>query len=88
MRLDKETQSALRSLAALGHIGFVLGGSVLLGWWIGRWCDGKFGTDPWLSVVGMLVFLAGGAFECWRLLKPLMTEDVKHDATRDGPPKR
>ena len=81
--LDRDTQNALRTFGTLGHLGFVLGGSALFGWWVGAWLDRKLGTDPWLMVSAMFLFLAAGGYECWRMLKPLLTEDCKHD---DRPP--
>lgn len=34
-----------------------------LGWWL----DGKWGTDPWLMIIGLAMGLIGGTYKLWRL---------------------
>jgi len=34
----------------------------LLGWWL----DGKWGSRPWLLLVGTTVGVTGGLFKLWR----------------------
>ena len=43
-----------------GSIGIEMGVSVLIGFLIGRWIDGKFGTQPWLTLVFTLLGVAAG----------------------------
>ncbi len=79
MPLDKDTQGALRTFGTLGHLGFVLGGAALLGFWVGSWLDRRFGIEPWGVATASFVCLAAGGWEIWRILKPLLTEDGKND---------
>ncbi len=41
---------------SVGSLGLEMGLAVLVGWWIGQWLDGRFGTKPYL----MLVFMGCG----------------------------
>lgn len=85
--LDKDRLESLKAVALLGHLGFVLAGSVFLGWWAGDWCDRRFETAPWLTVVLVLLFVVAGSRECWRLLKPLLQEEPRHGGPGDGSPR-
>lgn len=40
----------------MGSLGLEMGLAVFVGWWIGQWLDGRFGTKPYL----MLLFLGCG----------------------------
>jgi F0F1-type ATP synthase assembly protein I len=35
------------------------------GWWL----DGKFGTEPWLLLVGLFVATVGGLYNLWKIGK-------------------
>lgn len=41
-------------------VGLELGLSVVLGVLIGRWLDGRFGTEPWLMLVFLVLGLVAG----------------------------
>ena len=53
--------------------GFALGAgselvvSVLLGFFAGRWLDGRFGTAPWLMLVGALTGISLGLYQLIRM---------------------
>jgi ATP synthase protein I len=36
-------------------VGFSFAAIVAVGWFVGQWADGKFGTAPWFTLVGTLV---------------------------------
>lgn len=42
-----------------------VGGLAVLGWWL----DGKWGTDPWLAVTGVIVGSVVGFWNLYRLIK-------------------
>jgi len=54
---------------SLGGTGVELAGAVavlaLLGWW----ADRKFGTSPWLLLVGAFMGIVGGLYKLWRVGK-------------------
>lgn len=49
-----------RTLAGVGAVGIALAVSTTLGFLGGHWLDGKLGTEPWLSLVGLLLGVAAG----------------------------
>ena len=52
-----------------GSVGLELAISVLLGLFGGRWLDGKLGTDPWLTWIGLGLGVVTGYRAVWRALK-------------------
>ena len=51
------------NLAGAGfEFGAVVAVLALLGWWL----DGKWGSRPWLLLVGTTVGVTGGLFKLWR----------------------
>lgn len=53
--------------------------SVLFGFLIGRWLDGKFGTEPYIAVVGFFFGLAAAARFLMRAAKRM-----KHETENDN----
>jgi len=54
---------------ALAGSGVVLAASVGIGAGIGWYLDQRWGTDPWLAVVGLLLGSAAGFIELWRMVQ-------------------
>ena len=40
-----------------------------IGYLVGNWADGKFGTEPYLLIVGVLFGFAAAGIEVYRLVK-------------------
>ncbi len=55
-------------LARYTSIIFLLPSTVVGGYFLGRWLDGKFVTYPWLTVVLVLIGSIAGFVEVFRLL--------------------
>jgi len=53
---------SLRALGPLLSVGTMLAASLCLGVLGGYWADGKLGTKPWLTLVGLLLGLAVGVY--------------------------
>lgn len=49
-------------------IGILIPLSVLIGYGLGHWLDGRFRTGPWLTFVFTLIGLASGLYETVRIL--------------------
>lgn len=47
-------------------VGMVLVTSIVLGYLLGRYLDGKLGTGPWLTAGGFLLGAAAGFLELFR----------------------
>ncbi|HVO31084.1 MAG TPA: AtpZ/AtpI family protein [bacterium] len=50
--------------------GIQMAGSTLLGWFVGRWIDGKAGTGFVTPAAALLGFVAG-VYSLWRMLQRL-----------------
>lgn len=56
------------------HTGEVLGaglqfaGAIILFLFVGRWLDGRLGTEPWLLLLGVAVGAVGGFISLYRQL--------------------
>ena len=51
---------------ALVGVGFELAGVVAVMTLGGWWLDGKFGTRPWLMIIGLVISVTGGLYNLWR----------------------
>lgn len=62
--------------------------SILLFVYVGRWLDGKFGTTPWLLVLGAFVGAFAGFYSMYRALMAHTTKkgdrEPGDDARRGG----
>ena len=67
--MGKPDPERFRKWGQLAGIGPTLVASVVAGWLLGSWADGRFGTTPWLMVVGVLLGTVAGFVELVRLLK-------------------
>jgi len=64
----------------LVSVGFTLVVATLLGYLGGNWLDGRFGTQPWLGVVGLLLGAAAGFVQLFRIVGAL----GRSNGDRDG----
>ena len=56
----------------LTGVGFFIGGSIMLGVFIGLWLDRKFDTEPVLVIVGLVLGLVVAFYGVFRMLLPLI----------------
>ena len=63
--------------AAFAGSGIQLVVSILLFVYLGRWLDAKFGTTPWLLVLGAFVGAFAGFYSMYRAL-------MAHTRKKDG----
>lgn len=52
----------LRALIDLGYLGFSMGGMVAAGALLGYYLDRRWGTTPWLTLIGILLGTGAGMF--------------------------
>lgn len=57
---DSERGKQLKAYARVGALGIELVASTVIGLLGGRWLDGKLGTEPWLSIVGLILGVVAG----------------------------
>ena len=66
--MDEEPKK-IAQVGAYVTLPFVLAVPPLVGAVIGRWLDGRLGTEPWLMYVMLAFGFAAGVREFWRVLK-------------------
>jgi ATP synthase protein I len=49
-------------------VGLQFAGSILFFLFVGRWLDGRLGTEPWLLLVGVFVGASAGFYSLYRQL--------------------
>ncbi len=54
---------------ALASLGITMAASVGIGAGIGVWLDGRWGTQPWLTVTGLVLGSVAGFLELWRVVQ-------------------
>ena len=47
----------------------LLAAAILVGFFLGRWADKKFGTEPYLMIAGLVFGIAAAGREMYRLIK-------------------
>lgn len=73
-RIDKRM---IQLTSRYSYVGIFFGVAIALGYFAGHWADGKWHTDPWLSVVGLLVGVASGFRELYRVSKQALKDERK-----------
>ncbi len=61
--------SEYRRLALYTSVIFILPTTLVGGFLVGRWADQRWGTEPWLTVAGVFLGIAGAFLELFRILK-------------------
>lgn len=69
--------SGLRTAGYLLAIPGLLIVSPLVGFFAGRWLDGRFGTLPWLSVLGVVLGFVAAGRETTRIYRRYLAEEER-----------
>jgi F0F1-type ATP synthase assembly protein I len=64
----------LRAFGALGSIGFIFVAAIIVGYLFGGFIDKKLGIQPYGMLISLLLFVAGGFLESYKILKPFLKE--------------
>ena len=59
----------MQALALTTTISMEIAITVTLGFWLGRYLDGRFGTEPWIMVAGVLLGMGLGIFSIIQTLE-------------------
>ena len=68
---------------ALCIIGGIFAGCMVIGVFGGRWLDEKWGTEPWMLIIGSLVGMASGFYHFFKTVLRLDKEQ-KEKKKDDG----
>jgi F0F1-type ATP synthase assembly protein I len=80
-----EQPSPWRRYLRFSSMGIELGLSVMIGLIGGQWLDKRFGTEPWLLLLGLVFGMAAGFRSVFRALKHLTAAD-KTPPLKNPPP--
>ena len=76
-----------RALADAMNLATSVAGAIALGYFGGRWLDGRYDTGPWLSIAGMLFGMLTAGKMMWdRLMiesRKTSSDDPRKDQERD-----
>jgi ATP synthase protein I len=81
-RQSDRSYSALRTAGYLLAIPGLLIAAPLAGFFAGRWLDGKLGTLPWLSLVGVILGFAAAGRETFQIYRRYLAEEEERKRSR------
>ena len=64
-----DRNAGLKQVALLTAIPAVMVIGPLIGLWVGRYLDGRWGTDPYLLVLFVVLGFVASGRETWKLIK-------------------
>ena len=67
-RKKKPGDPFILAFGIYGAVGFQLAISVVAGLFLGQWVDGKLGTGPWLTLVGLILGSIAGFYNLIRIM--------------------
>jgi len=76
----------LKTFGRLGSVGIELAVSIVIGLGLGRWLDGKLETDPWLTIIGLLLGAAAGFKSLYETAKKAAASSNDADPGSSPPP--
>ncbi|WP_438025070.1 AtpZ/AtpI family protein [Sorangium sp. So ce233] len=74
-----------KAVGSYGTIGLEVVLSILLGLFIGRWLDGKLGTDPLMSVLWFFFGLGAAGKAVHRAWKDMQAEAAREEREQGNP---
>ncbi|MCX6826534.1 MAG: AtpZ/AtpI family protein [candidate division Zixibacteria bacterium] len=74
---ERKGKNDYRQIGLLTTIPILLAVGPLVGFFIGRWLDSKFGTEPYLMVLFLVFGFVASGREIYRLLKRTEEENEK-----------
>ena len=67
----------IQIVGSYSYVGIFFGVAVCIGLFAGRWADHRWHTEPWLTLLGLLIGVASGFRELYRLSKKALGEEEK-----------
>lgn len=81
---EKGSKNWVKGLSDAINLATTVAAAVALGYFAGRWLDGKFDTEPWLTVAGFLLGVATGIKAMWEKSFPIKKsiQDIKEKTAK------
>jgi len=76
---DNKSRRDIRQIGLYTAVPGLLLAGPLIGYGIGWWFDGKFGTSPYLSALGVLLGIAAAGIEIYGLVKKASSSENNSD---------
>lgn len=80
-KYDSDFAKVARDLSSIGSFGFLMAGSIFLGYFAGNYLDNFFGTSPWLLILFILLGITGGIMEYKKILKKVLKDKEQNENT-------
>ena len=77
-------QNIWGNVTAYTHLGMTLAVSVLAGFFLGYWLDGKLGTEPLLAIIGAFIGATGGFVNLVWTLNRIQKKSESEEGGEDG----
>ena len=58
--MNEKDRRLLRTVGVLSTVGIAMVAATVIGLYIGRWLDNRFGTSPWLTALFLLLGIVAG----------------------------
>lgn len=71
--LGPEQKKQLQLAHRVGAVGTEMAVAVLIGYFGGHWLDGRAGTSPWLSILGLVFGFAAGVKSLYAFARKMET---------------
>ena len=90
--MDKDTRQTVIQLAAISSMGIAMVVAIFGCFFLGRWLDGRLGTEPYLALLFLLIGIAAGFRNIYVLTRRYLKNDKpiiaqgKSEPERKGPP--
>lgn len=81
---DEENRSAMLAAGPYLTLGIQLAVTVVAMFFLGRWCDEKFSTSPWLMIAALCVGCTGGLIKFIHTVNELARQDDERARTQNG----
>jgi ATP synthase protein I len=74
-----------KGMGSYGTLGLEIVLSIALGFFGGRWIDGKLGTEPWLSILGFIFGVGAAVKAVMRAMGQMAAETAREEREQGNP---
>jgi F0F1-type ATP synthase assembly protein I len=74
-KIDPKKVTSWRQIGLLSSIPFILALAPIVGYFLGKFLDQKFRTQPWLSIILLVLGFVAGVNETIKIVKMSQRED-------------